>query len=381
MKNPVKINSLSKDYILDNIDQALIFSHYLNIPINTIIKSIQFNQLIHSPFRKDPKPSFLFSYNKQGKLIGHDFGRNDIHIDCFDAVAIKLNYIRPISTSNFIDVLKHIYNDLLIAHHEVYLPTQINAHITAESALLSLGELTAIEKVYTYQLRNWSKDDIRFWKQYYISLNILEKFNVAPLFSFHINDTCIYRYKYTNAAYIYIFNDSAFQVYLPHSPYNKNRFIINRPIIMNGANLVNGKHCIITKSYKDIMFLYNYRSLDIQAIAPHSESTILTPDQINYVKSKCDNIYTLSDFDYTGVKFANTMRKKYGTIPYFLTNGRFGTINFRHKDPTDFVKSQSKVIFDKLINTIISYGVNSDEFITICNNIGLNKYASDDLPY
>ena len=44
------------------------------------------------------------------------------------------------------------------------------------------------------------------------------------------------------------------------------------------------------------------------------------------------------DFDRTGVKWANFLRRKFDLPVFFLTDGRFGTRDYRAKDISDYIR-------------------------------------------
>ena len=90
-------------------------------------------------------------------------------------------------------------------------------------------------------------------------------------------------------------------------------------------------------------------NLGYTSIALQSESQILDEDQWKDLSSRFKTIYTLLDFDLTGVRSSNKMRKKYGTIPKFYTNGRFGTKDFGAKDTSDLCKIRERAMVSKIL--------------------------------
>ena len=65
--------------------------------------------------------------------------------------------------------------------------------------------------------------------------------------------------------------------------------------------------------------------------------------------------FVLLDFDITGVRMANYLRKKYPVIVLFLTNGRYGTKDYGAKDFSDYVKKYGVEAGDELIEEVISH--------------------------
>ena len=59
------------------------------------------------------------------------------------------------------------------------------------------------------------------------------------------------------------------------------------------------------------------------------------------------------DFDLTGIRGANKMKREFGIAPHFITNGRFNTPNYGGKDPTGLCKLVGKDRAVDIINEII----------------------------
>lgn len=72
-----------------------------------------------------------------------------------------------------------------------------------------------------------------------------------------------------------------------------------------------GEYLTITKSLKDCMTLY---SLGIPAIAPMSETCFLTDSQYSKLLKRFNKISLLWDNDYTGIVFANKLRKSHPEV-------------------------------------------------------------------
>lgn len=140
---------------------------------------------------------------------------------------------------------------------------------------------------------------------------------------------------------------------------------------MNGNRVEKRPFGVITKSYKEILLLDGY---GIQAIAPPSESILLTENQMDYLKSKWDYIYTLTDCDRTGILFGLRMQRQFNTHPLWLTDGRWDSIVFGKKDPTDYIDANGKNMFSRLV-----------EFCTVnrnylkINNTNLINFCKDEL--
>lgn len=109
---------------------------------------------------------------------------------------------------------------------------------------------------------------------------------------------------------------------------------------VEGINLIpkSGNTLVVTKSYKDVIILTQF---GVPSISPPGESS---REAIEVVKELSYNkIISLMDFDYTGIKSANHLRKTYGIEPYFLTNGRFSTPDYGAKDISDYLFKLKKL--------------------------------------
>ena len=112
----------------------------------------------------------------------------------------------------------------------------------------------------------------------------------------------------------------------------------NVSCIEGALHIHEAKIGIMTKSYKDVIgvtMVARMNHLSILALAPPSESTIINEHQYNAIMRYVPILYTLSDYDRTGIKFAGKMRRAYNTIPLFFFKGLFGKPNFNAKDYTD----------------------------------------------
>lgn len=383
MKSPIDAIKLSKDYILEHVNQIDILSQYLSINTSDIIKCLDSKFLIKSPFRHDKRPSMGFHTGQNGMIYYQDFGRSYSSGDCFDAVARQLRLHTPLSGVDFMLVLEEIDEQFIKPGSRYYVNTQFGPRLT----VFPTSEVSPIAKEYVYTIRNWSKLDKSYWGAQCISIDTCEKFNCFPISALYIDGKCVYRFSYSDPAYVYIFADDAVQFYFPfRDGIERPRFITTSRIVQNGRNVRTAKYGVITKSYKDVMFLDNYSEASIQAIAPPSEVVLLTPDQMSFIREHWVNVFTLTDFDRTGILFAERMKRLYNTIPLFLGNGNYNTIDFKAKDPTDFVTKHNKPAFNSLVSYFVSRkGIinNDEEFADHCYKLGFYKRNAidDDLPF
>ena len=103
-----------------------------------------------------------------------------------------------------------------------------------------------------------------------------------------------------------------------------------------------GDLLIITKSYKDVMLLYEY---NIPAIAPNGEYVIISEEVINSLKKRFKNIFILFDNDLAGVKNSHKYKKAYNDIPIIFLKRKYS------KDISDFYK-KNKINFELAIEEL-----------------------------
>lgn len=161
-----------------------------------------------------------------------------------------------------------------------------------------------------------SKSGELFWRRYGISNATLKKYKVYQLESAWCNDKYVYRSSAEHPAFAYWFGDKYFKLYFPFK--DNVRFICNTDHIQGAQQLpATGDNLIITKSLKDVMVLSEY---GIPAIAPQSEVHPIMEAIMYEMKQRFKNITLVYDFDYTGVKNTNKLRKQYD-LNYAFVDG------------------------------------------------------------
>ena len=326
---------LTKDYILSFISQEQIFEYYLGVKVDT-------NVLICSPLRADDNPSFGFKYVK-GRLRAKDFA-GYFWGDCFDLVAY-LNNLNANNRQDFYQILLIIARDFNLHKFE----NQDNHRVYTPDKLVIPKEKSKL--IIKIKVRDWNIGDAEYWnKKYGISRKTLGECDVYPCEYVWINNQPVYTYTKNDPAYGYFFGHDEnkienWKIYYPLR--KRNRFISNEACVEGIRNLKDSDTIVITKSFKDVIVMKQY---SIQAIAPHSETFLLPKEVIEKLELKYENIYSLMDFDRTGVTMANLLRKVYNIPPLFITNGRFGTINHLVKDFSDYVERYKQDKTNELIN-------------------------------
>lgn len=387
-------NVINKKFILNNINQVAIFSKYLNISQDDINDCIDYNTLIHSPIRIDPKPSVGFRYNNKGVLKMRDFG-GYFWGDCFDAVAYILSTkgtrINIAKGEHFKYVLKHIaseFNMLNGVAHNDDIPTLINV-------------AKKTKKLITFKPRSWDNNDKRIWISKYNNLftfDYLAKSYVYPVELYwidgHTQPEPKYYYTRKDPCYAYYLgqdgdNISNIKLYFPNrgSDNRKPKFITNNNSFQ-GILDIEDKYdkIVLCKSYKDAIALKRMFELfsftgnhNVLFLAYPSENYILTLEIVEWLLSRLkeddiSNILNFLDFDKTGRKSSYYCYQEFGIPFVFLTNGMFGLTNYGAKDITDFIEVNGKTTAFNLINQFIINNQSNEEF-------GEGNYYDTDAPF
>ena len=318
--------------------------HYLGVPI-------KLRRRFLSPLRQDNNPTCGFFYTKEGSLIFKDFA-GFFSGGCFKVVMHMYN-------CSFHEALEIIANDFGI----------IDGVRVERVDYPHLVTFQRRETIIEIKRRPFNNEDREYWTQFGISKATLLHFRVPPLEAAWLNGKLIYSYRKGDPAYAYDFGDDQYKLYFPKR--KTNRFMCNCSVVQGyqvSRDISRG--VIITKSMKDVMVLHEF---GFTAFAPQSETVYPDPEWIAGLLAEAPVVKSLYDFDRAGVTMANYMRKKYGIEPMFLTNGRFGTPDYKAKDISDLVQLHGRDEVDKYIS--LWYGTYRDG-----DNSGFHNTREDEQP-
>lgn len=329
-----------KDFILLNYNQEELYSYYLRIPVGEVKEAIRYKQnLVNIHRGDDTNPSLRLSYDK-GKLRMWDFGNSLYRGDIFDLVGIIINQ-NSNSQSGFVKICGEIIKNF-----------------NREEVTINIENIPS-RAIITYDNKEFSKEDLSYWKQANVSKLHLINRGVAVANNFYVNDMLSGTYEYGNPIFIYtdiIHNGvEMLQVYRPHAD-KIDKFRTNHKLPMHGINeLYKSKTLIITKSRKDKLTLeanvhkgvivsklhrlvtklnlppyvvypfYNGFYSDSYQLNPNycvtnltSESILLSKDFINLIQKQHERILINYDYDLTGITNSYIYYKLYNFIPMFI---------------------------------------------------------------
>ena len=302
-------NPITLEYILSKVTEYDIYAHYLG--------QFKVGMIYNSPFRKDKNPSFGIFYSKRTKqLLFKDHGTGE----CGNVIKFVQLYT---GKTNYNDILQDIVAKL---------------NITSETRLDSSKQyIPSTETVIGVVRQEFTDIDIKYWSQFNISTKTLKKFNVNSIKYYLCNGIVKGIYKPENPMYAYkVYNN--FKVYRPlGDKYTKWRNNLTEYDVQGYEQLPKkGDVCIITKSLKDVMCLYE---MGIPAISPSSESTWLPDTVLEDILKRFKRVLICFDRDGPGMRNLRKISLKTGL------NGLIMPKKFKAKDISDAIKANG---FDKV---------------------------------
>ena len=302
-------NPITLEYILSKVTEYDIYAHYLG--------QFKVGMIYNSPFRKDKNPSFGIFYSKRTKqLLFKDHGTGE----CGNVIKFVQLYT---GKTNYNDILQDIVAKL---------------NITSETRLDSSKQyIPSTETVIGVVRQEFTDIDIKYWSQFNISTKTLKKFNVNSIKYYLCNGIVKGIYKPENPMYAYkVYNN--FKVYRPlGDKYTKWRNNLTEYDVQGYEQLPKkGDVCIITKSLKDVMCLYE---MGIPAISPSSESTWLPDTILEDILKRFKRVLICFDRDGPGMRNLRKISLKTGL------NGLIMHKKFKAKDISDAIKANG---FDKV---------------------------------
>lgn len=316
---------ITKKLLLEKHSQETYMEYYLGIPVKP--------GLTKSVLRKDHTPTCSFYRNKSGDLIYKDFS-GYFYGNFIDVVKFKYD-------CSYYMALQIIANDFGIIS-KPKLPKNPKPIVESETVFKDFGP----SKIQV-EIQPFSDTELKWWKQYGITEEILQKFRVYSCKSVFLNGN-----YYSGASkYQKIFGyyrgkdidgNELWRIYFPGRTGGK--FLSNwKSTLVQGVKQLpkDGDLLVVTKSMKDVMTLY---SLGITAIAPNSENLFLSETQFNKLKERFPTIVAFYDNDLAGLLNMKKIRDNF-KIPCFWIPRKYEA-----KDISDFYKKYGKDETLQLIN-------------------------------
>lgn len=248
---------------------------------------------VKSILNRDSEPSLCF-FCKNGHYFWRDFSGGNGG-NCVSFVAYHYNKYK----GSCIDLILRAYEEFLV---EGGIFDEVNV-------------IVQIPRKPDYKLNivEHNLDTIEFYEDFKIDLNSMNKFKVKRLGNYSIiRGSEVKNFKEFSFAY---FNSKGcYQIYQPRVPKCKYINIDTNYLIGSEQLEFRRNVCIIQSGLKDIQAI-DAVELSCEYVAPPSENTLLSKDQMEFLKSKFAFLLTMFDNDPAGIKAMRTYERVYN-IPY-----------------------------------------------------------------
>lgn len=285
---------------------------------------------VRSLTARDTNPSLCFYY-KEGKYKWKDF-----------------------STGNGGDVI-----DFVMCLYNKYKTQAEEIIIDAYEQFLENGGIQVdspkVNKVYTEYIINITRHNpisLEFWHKFGIRLETLNKFNVRKIDNYTIRKDGIISYSYSGLNFgYYNTGQSPYQIYNPTNINSAKYITLDSKYVIGSSQLkYKSDTCIIVSGLKDLMAI-DELELDAEYVAPSSETSLLSPETIDMLRSHYPNILCMFDNDVAGLKAMRRYTVLYD-IPYIRINLAKDLAENAKFHKRDFLKTLYAFEINKKINTI-----------------------------
>lgn len=322
----INTTPISQKAILERVSEYDLWVYYLG--------HCKLNKAFNSPLRKDKKPSAVLFVASNSRILFKDFATGEIY-DIF----------------KFIQTLGYDYRDTL---YKIDSDFQLGFNSKAVKPN-KIPVISDYKPEYNKKLsqimikrKSWDKKALDYWKEYNVSLDILESYKVSSIQYFWVvKDKNVHLYEAKNPTFCYDLGEQKYKIYRPYE--HNYRFITNaeNDVLQGVDNLPNSAELlVITKAMKDVMVLH---SLGYNAVAVQSESSFPSEPVINALKCRFGRIIVLFDNDDPGVKGSEKFCSKFGLDCISLPK------DSKCKDIAEYIKlhgqKQTKYLLKWLIET------------------------------
>lgn len=189
-------------------------------------------------------------------------------------------------------------------------------------------------KVGSYDFRKWTVTDAKFWTAYNIGSDLLGEHVVKPLDYYHMVKTTgntgqVEQFKNTGNQ-IYGYFTKSGELYKIYQPNRKNAKYIKVKNHIQGIEQLKGHdYLTLISSLKDMMAMKSLGNLRMDYLAPDSENSWFSKEQIDDWKKDYKAIICMMDADDAGIKSMKYYESTYG-IPFCYVP--------LEKDQSDIVK-------------------------------------------
>lgn len=321
--------SVKEQDILDEISEEAIVYYYFGIT--------RLPCLINSPFRRDKSPSLSFFKDYNGHIRFNDFATGQSG-NIFYAVALLLN-------TTYYTALIKVYSDIkegLLSEKKIF---------NSESKVNKKNFAFRDRAKFAVTVRHWNKKDVAYWKDFGISIELLEYAEVYPISKiFYYKNSEYVSYPADKYAYTYIERKEGNITMKIYQPYNQDGFKWrsnhDKSVIglWTKVPLIGEKICICS-SLKDALCLWN--NCAIPSIYLQGEGFTISKSAQQDLKERFKHVFICLDNDEPGLKYASKLAKDTGFHNIILPQFEWG------KDISDYYYGlKNKQIFKKTFSTL-----------------------------
>lgn len=316
---------------ISEVPEAWIYKHYYKYLSKEHVD-------IHQPFdgriikvrsltNRDTNPSLCFFY-KNSRYLWRDFsqgqGGNAIrfvayHYNKSDGVAINM----------------------ITRDYELYLNS---GEIPSGETQIYCSEIKRPE--FKVESKMYGYEDLKIWEHHKINLGILNRFKIKALSEYQMkrgNETL----KFEGNIYGFFNSKGCYQIYQPFI--QKAKYIQIDTSYLIGSEQLEFKYnvCAIISGLKDIAAITAV-NINCEYVAPPSENTLLSKDNVEFLKSKYLFVVSMLDNDEAGLRAMRLYKKMYD-IPYIHVNMKKDlALNNIHYSLDGLRYAYTKLINDKI---------------------------------
>lgn len=304
---------LTPELILSKVSEESIMQFYLGFDVHS-------KKLFKSVLRSDRHPTCSLYRNSKNQLIYKDFATGQ-YLNCWAFVQAKFG-------CSFWEALKIVANDFNIQHDSSLKKNR--GKIDYNVKKIADKDVAKIQ----VEIQDFTELELKWWNKYGITRETLEKFNVFSCKHVFLNDQLFSQSQQHCPIFGYYGgklkkNGEKIELWKIYYPKKASfRFLGNYPAnILQGYNKLprKGNVCVITKSLKDCLALYEY---GIPACAPNSETVIPKESTIDDLTSRFKYVFALWDNDQTGVTFLNKIKRQYPQLKCLIIPRKLGAKDF-----------------------------------------------------
>jgi DNA primase len=321
---------LEKVVEVDNLKDLLRETTEYDIYSFYIGDQIKIGRVMRSPLREDIHPSFgIYKSSIRGNLMWKD--------QATGKSGNVIMFVSELLNITYEEAIQKILSD--------------NIKVTKEGKSME-ETYKKVKTTISIQKKNFTERDNEYWEQYFITREILKKYEVSPILTFWVNDEpSNLFYTKDQPLYAYQIFDK-FQIYSPLGN-RKNKFRMNTSIYdIHGLEQLPqyGKLLIITKSKKDVMVLDR---LGYNAIAPCGENTPIPDTIIAELKERFDKLIVFYDNDLPGLTGAKKLADHHSINMMHIPVDYY--TKFKIKDISDYIKANKITKTRELLKEIITH--------------------------